>query len=85
MIHLKDHEIAEGSTAVIAAAAGWLAGRAEQLLGDRSYVERTVAALTDTPCRIDFAFLHQLEADIRACIPYNIPPPKAEDFFGGMT
>lgn len=70
----------------IAAAAGWLAGRAEVLLNDRTFRDRVVSALVHSPGRLDVRFLTALDLDIRhACQSARRPAPQLARFFQGQA
>jgi len=77
-------EIERPSDSVIAAAVGWLAGRAFVLLGDRTFQHRATAALTDHPSKISLEFLTAFDTDIQwACKRAKVRPPRLSQFFEG--
>jgi len=73
-------EVAPASSSTIAAGYGWLAGRAAVILGDRSFLARSVELLVTGRVSIDL--LLQLETDIRwACNKAGRPAPSIAEFF----
>jgi len=74
--------VVEGSNPAIAAAAGWLAGRALRILSSREFLDRVTTALTSQPPKLTLEFLTSLETDIRlACHHANLRAPTIQEFF----
>jgi hypothetical protein len=75
-------EVANASTAVLAAAAGWLGGCAMRQLGDRVFLDRVVDHIATRQKPVTIEFLFTLERDIRAaCRIARVAAPDVQDFF----
>lgn len=65
----------------LAAAAGWLAGFAQSLLGRRDFLDRVVCRIARDHKAVTLEFLFTLDTDISAaCVAAGVDPPSLEAF-----